>query len=145
MKHIKKFNSINEESRMDSSTDPKSFLSGVVSGFGTLLYEKLSGEDKALADKYMALLPIIIFANYHAETFTTKGQELLANLSGSDIMKKNPGNLSLQDLSELLYLSNKAAGRSGKTYGQDLDRHLGKPYQSEMGDEPATDYFRGKK
>ena len=130
---------------MDSSTDPKSFLSGVVSGFGTLLYEKLSGEDKALADKYMALLPIIIFANYHAETFTTKGQELLANLSGSDIMKKNPGNLSLQDLNELLYLSNKAAGRSGKTYGQDLDRHLGKPYQSEMGDEPATDYFRRKK
>ena len=37
MKHIKKFNSINEESRMDSSTDPKSFLSGVVGGF---IYDK---------------------------------------------------------------------------------------------------------
>jgi len=143
MKHIKKFNSINEA--MESSTNPKNFLSGVVSGFSTLLYENLSGESKALADKYMALLPIIIFANYNAETFTTKGQELLENLSGSDIMKKNPGNLSLQDLNELLYLSNKAAGRSGKSYGEDLDRHLGKPYQSEAGDEPATDYFRGRR
>ena len=113
MKHIKKFNSINEGLDMDTSKDSNSFLSGVMSGFMNLVNKNMKGEDKALADKYIALLPTIIFANYNAERFSAKAQALLKNLQTSDVMKENPRNLNSMDLDRLIYLSDPSIGFSG--------------------------------
>ena len=129
---------------MDTSKDSNSFLSGVMSGFTNLVKKNMKGEDKALADKYMALLPTIIFANYNAEIFSDKAQSLLKNLQTSDVMKENPRNLNSMDLDRLIYLSDPSIGFSGKNRLEDIYRHIGKPYQSEVGDEPAAPGFAKK-
>jgi hypothetical protein len=137
MKHIKKF-SVNEAHDTgnaviyDAQQDPKKFLNRALDQFQMMVDSKLSGEEKKLADKFFAILPFI-----YASVAPRDPQTLLDNMKGSDIMQKHPMRLEVEDLIELMYLTDMSAGRYGKDYYNDMLRHQHQPYQSLKGDEPA--------
>jgi len=138
MKHIKKF-SVNEAHDTgnaviyDAQQDPKKFLHRVKDQFEMMVGDKLKGEEeKALAKHFFAILPFV-----YAAIAPRDPQTLLDNMKGSDIMQKHPMRLEVEDLIELMYLTDMSAGRYGKDYYNDMLRHQNQPYSSLKGDEPA--------
>ena len=100
--------------------------------FEMMVNSKLSGEEKELAKHFFAILPFI-----YASVAPRDPQTLLDNMKGSDIMQKHPMRLEVEDLIELMYLTDMSAGRYGKDYYNDMLRHQNQPYSSLKGEEPA--------
>ena len=101
MKHIKKFNQINEFSSYDLTGrhDAQGFLSDLAWRFESMVKEKFSGEEKKLAESLLLLYPYVWMGVRNK--YQSQVQDFMNKLESSDLMEKRPTDLSYDEIQDL--------------------------------------------